>query len=82
MKDKHVKDPFYQMIVRKFITSDDFGVGLEFDRVLTEMPPELETKINQIKKVLTEILDDNLNLRQKYQKLYQFEDDFKHDWGE
>lgn len=80
-KNKHVRDPFYQMIVRKFITFDNFGVGHEFDRVLTEMPPELETKINQIKKALTEILDDNLNLRQKYQKLHQFEDDFKNDWG-
>lgn len=79
-KDRHTNDDFYKYLVKRIVKFDTFGIFLEFDRVLSDCPAELETKIDQVRGVLTEILNDNLNLRQKYQKLNQFTQEYKDRW--
>lgn len=80
-KDPHVNDDYYKFLVRKIVTFDAFGILNEFDRVLTAIPPELDTKINQVKELVDELLNNGLNLRQRHERLNEFIIEYGDKWG-
>jgi hypothetical protein len=81
-KDPHVKDDFYKLLVKRVVKYDNFGIFNEFDRVITDSPPELDLKINQVKEVIDELLNGGLNLRERYRRFYEFTQEYKEKWGE
>jgi len=81
-KDIHINDDFYKFLVRRVVKFDTFGVFGEFDRMITEIHPELNLKINQVKGIIGELLNDGLNLRERHQRFNQFTEEFRKKWGE
>ena len=81
-KDPHINDDYYKLLVKKIADRDVFGIFHEFDRVLTEVPPELDMKINQVKGLVGELLNPGLNLRERYRRLDEFTEEYWVTWGE
>ncbi len=81
-KDPHVNDKFYKYLVNKVVRYDKFGIFREYDRVITEPPPELKLKIGEITEFIDEVLNGDLNRPQRFQRCNQFKEEFKKKWGE
>jgi hypothetical protein len=81
-KDPHVKDDFYKLLVRRVVEYDKFGIFNEFDRVITNSPPELDLKINQVKEVINELLNRRLDQKEGCRRFNEFAREYKEKWGE
>jgi hypothetical protein len=76
-KDPHVKDNFYKYLVKKICTFDTFGIFIEYDRVLDEVPAELDLKITQIKDLTDELLNKGLSRQQRFRRFNQFVEEYR-----
>lgn len=76
-KNRHIKDPFYKFLVKKICTFDELGIFREHDRVITEIPEELNLKIGQVKTLIETLLNGGLNLTQRYNTYREFVQSFK-----
>ncbi len=80
-KDPHINDNFYKYLVRRIYHFDVFNIFKEYDRVLGEVPENLNSKINQVKDLINELLNGELNIRQKYERYYNFVEEHEEEWN-
>ena len=71
-KNPHVNDPRYKFLVKRIYTLDVFGIFSEFDRVIIDIPEDLNLKIKKIRKFIDDILHANLSMRQFYKRFNEF----------
>jgi hypothetical protein len=71
-KNPHVNDDFYKFLVRRICVYDTFGIFVEYDRVISEVPEELDSKINKVAGLVDELLNKGLNRPQRFNRYYQF----------
>ncbi|KKS95122.1 MAG: hypothetical protein UV71_C0012G0043 [Microgenomates group bacterium GW2011_GWC1_43_13] len=81
-KSEHVNDRFYKFLVRRIVNFDTFGIFSEFDRAISEKPPELESKICEVKGLVAELLGGELNQRERFQRFYEFSREYTEKWVE
>jgi len=81
-KSEHVNDRFYKFLVRRIVNLDTFGIFSEFDRAISEKPPELESKICEVKGLVAELLGGELNQRERFQRFYEFSREYTEKWVE
>jgi len=79
-KDPHINDDFYKFLVRSIYKRDIFGIFMEYDRVLGEIPEELNDRINQVKELINELLNTSLNKQQRYKAFNQFSQEYQNKW--
>ena len=79
-KDEHVNDDFYKFLVKNVVKFDTFEIFCEFDRVITETPPELDLKIGEVSGLVGELLKGGLNGQERYQRFYQFRREYRKSW--
>ena len=80
-KDPHVKDVFYKFLVKRICTRDIFGIFAENDRVWVERDEDLNMKINEVKGLVDELLNNKTITRQeRFQRYENFLEDFKNRW--
>lgn len=75
-KDPHVNDPFYQTLVKDIFANDVFHIVTEFDSAIIGPSEELDQKINQIKRFVSEVDRPELGLKHKYEQFNQFKENF------
>lgn len=80
-KDANVGNPFYQYLVNRVYQADLFHIFLEYDRVLCDIPDDLDTKINQVTALIDELLNKTPNRQQKYRKFYAFSCEYNEQWN-
>ena len=80
-KDPHVNDPGYQFLVKRVYKFDGFGIFNEYDRVLDEIPQELELKIQEVRGFITELLNPSNTLWQISKRFNQFAQDYQERWN-
>lgn len=80
-KNPHINDDFYKFLVKGVYTFDTFGIFREYDRVLDEVPPELDLQINQVKGLVDELLNKGLNRPQRFRKFNQFVQEYRDRWN-
>lgn len=80
-KDPHVNDKFYQFLVRRISTYDTFGIFIEFDRVLDEIPEDLNLKIKQVGGLVDKLLNKNLDRSRQFSTYNRFVHEYRERWG-
>lgn len=80
-KDPHVNDKFYQFLVRRICNQDTFGIFIEYDRVMGEIPEELNLKIKEVEGLIDELLNKNLNRKQRFSTFNQFIKEYNDRWN-
>jgi len=72
-KDPHVGDRFYKFLVKRIVRYDAFRIFTEYDGLEHDEPTDVDARINQVKVLVSEVLDNNINLNEKYKKYHEFE---------
>jgi len=81
-KDKYINDNFYKYLVKRIVKFDTFRIFNEFDRIIIGTTPEFEIKINDVKGIVNELLNKELNSRERDQKFNNFTEAYRNKWGE
>jgi len=82
-KDPHVKDMFYKFLVKRICTRDIFGIFAGNDRVWVERDEKLNMKINEVKGLVDELLNNKtLSRQERFRRFNSFLEDFKDRWEE
>ena len=74
-------DKFYRFLVKRIVGWDNFGIFDKYDRVITEVPTELDLKISQVKGLIAELLNGELNQIQRFQRFDRFTREYQDFWG-
>ncbi len=80
-KDPHVNDNFYKFLVRRICTFDTFQIFDEYDRAIDKISPKLNLKIEQVKSLVDELLNQGLNRRERFERFYQFSREYEKEWN-
>jgi len=80
-KDPHVNDDFYKYLVRRIYHFDVFHIFKEYDRVLDEVPKDLSSKINQVRDLISELLNGGLNMGERYGEYHKFIEEHEEEWN-
>ncbi len=80
-KNSHVNDDFYKFLVRRVCTFDTFEIFNEYDRAIDRISPELNLKIEQVKDLVDELLNQGLNRRERFERFDQFTKEYKKEWN-
>lgn len=80
-KNPHVGDPLYKFLVKRICDHDVFGIFAEYDRVITDIPKDLELKIKEVRKLIDDLLNNNLNRFQFYKLFDEFSEEFQKRWN-
>jgi hypothetical protein len=70
-KDPHVNDDFYKFLVKQICEYDIFHIFNEYDRAVSGVSPDLDSKINQVKSLVSQLLANKQNESQKIHQFYQ-----------
>lgn len=79
-KNPHVGDRFYKFLVKRIVTFDAFRIFTEYDGLEQDEPTEVDVRINQIKGLVSEVLDKKIHLNEKYKKYHEFEKAYREEW--
>ncbi|EKE13246.1 MAG: hypothetical protein ACD_13C00052G0035 [uncultured bacterium] len=80
-KNPHVNDGFYKFLVRRVCTFDTFEIFNEYDRAIDRISSELNLKIEQVKGMVDELLNQGLNRREKFERFDQFTKEYEKEWN-
>lgn len=80
-KNPNVNDDFYKFLVRRVCTFDTFGIFNEYDRAISEIPPDLDAKIGQVKGLVDELLNQGLDRRERFKRFDQFTEEYEKEWN-
>lgn len=79
-KDPHVGDRFYRFLVNRIVHYDVFRIFIEFNDFKHNEPTDLDVRIHQIKNYISEALNNNIGLREKYIDFNEFVDIYNKEW--
>lgn len=80
-KNPYVNDDFYKFLVRRVCTFDTFKIFNEYDRAISEIPPDLDAKIGQVKGLVDELLNQGLGRRERFERFNQFTEEYEKEWS-
>lgn len=81
-KNRADLDPKLNKFLEKRICEKDiFHLFEEYDRVLGEIPEELNLKINAVSDLIKILLYGELNVFEKYKEFHKFEDEHRQEWN-
>jgi len=79
-KDPHVGDRFYKFLVKRVVKYDAFRIFTEYDGLEHDEPTDVDARINQVKALVGEVLDNKIHLNEKYNKYHEFEKAYREEW--
>lgn len=79
-KSPYIKNRFYKFLVRNICDYDVFGIFMLYDRVLGEIPEDLSLKIEEITRLINELLNPTLTPREAYGSFRDFLQEYWERW--
>jgi hypothetical protein len=70
-----------KFLEKRICEKDIFHLFEEYDRVLGEIPEELNLKINAVSDLIKRLLYGKLNIFEKYNEFHKFEDEHGEEWN-
>ncbi len=80
-KDPHVNDSFYQYLVERVCIWDVFGIFYEYSCAVAGVSEELQQKIDQVKGIINEVLENKSTFPQRREWLQKLADEYEEKWG-
>jgi hypothetical protein len=80
-KDPHINDEFYKFLIRRICKYDIFGIFLEYDRTMVDIPERLNTRIKEVAGLVDKLLNKDLDRTKRYKEFYQFLDEYRDKWS-
>lgn len=77
----YVNDTTYKLLVKKVYMGDEFGIFMEYDRVIGEESSELVSRIEEVREIVSNILGSGFGLRKIKTTLNQDLSEYRKRWN-